>query len=1083
MPYQPDDQHERDKIASDLDRNLLVEAAAGTGKTTCLISRMVSLLRRDKCSIGTLAAVTFTRKAAAELRSRFQLALERAVECSAGDERDRLNDALAHIERCFVGTIHSFCARLLRERPVEAGVDVGFVELDEEFDKQLRRHAWSEHVAALIAGDDPLLPELEQLGLRINATTRRSNSIVSDLDELGLEPAELGPAFIQFAEYPDVDDWPSDAPSLPDLEPARVQLIEYIDHMRSLELPADPGNDELMPKYKLLGRISRQVDLDQPAQLMELLEYFEGSFKIVQKNWPGAKEQALAEKARWLEFADNVAKPLLLTWRQIRYEAVIRILRPAREVYDRLRRERNGLNFQDLLMRSADLLRANAAVRNYFSKRFTHLLVDEFQDTDPIQAEVMLLLTASDCAENNWANCRPRPGSLFVVGDPKQSIYRFRRADILTYAKVRSIIESAGGAVVPLAANFRSRRPVVDWVNSTFSNIFPADNTDHSPADRPLAHGPELQAGDDRARIEKLIAPGSLRTYDAVAEHEADTIARTICQMVRERWLVERSQRELDHGVPAYAQPGDFLLIARAKTRLTIYARKLQQYGVPSLVTGGSLLNQVPELELLQVCVAAADRTDDPIALVAALRSELFGVADTTLYEFRRRGGRFSLYAPMPDGLPDDDAQQLAAAFEQLQTYARWLRRIPASAAVERIAGDLGLVARACAAKQGQANAGSLLKAIELLRRADGPLTIGDLTAAIERLVSQDEKHDGISVRPPATSPARVMNLHQCKGLESPFVFLIDPSRRKSTFDIDMHIDRSTERARGYLAVYGPRRRKYGRRPLLAQPANWDEFAEREQRFLDAEESRLLYVATTRAAERLVVSQRSGDANEKTNPWKELAGDLETVAEMAEPDDVPAAGPAPPVVVDPETWGRAANEIEDRWNRSAAASYNVRAIKATALSDGPKPRGSERGGAEWGEVMHSLLEAAMKNPAANLPALAAASLETVDLPLTLTDVAVDTVRRVLQSEIWRRACRSPRCFTEVPLALPVAVADEPVGAPTIARGVIDLVFREDSGWIIVDYKSERVDARQIPDLVSFYQPQVDAYADAWRTIV
>src|SRR5262245_33267353 len=152
----------------DLGSTMLVEAAAGTGKTTCLVARMIGLLREGKCHIETLAAVTFTRKAAAELRTRFQLALEAAVQNSSGQNHERLVESLRHIERCFIGTIHSFCARLLRERPVEAGVDPGFVELDEIVDGQLRQQAWQEHVAALITTDDPILPELERLGLKVS---------------------------------------------------------------------------------------------------------------------------------------------------------------------------------------------------------------------------------------------------------------------------------------------------------------------------------------------------------------------------------------------------------------------------------------------------------------------------------------------------------------------------------------------------------------------------------------------------------------------------------------------------------------------------------------------------------------------------------------------------------------------------------------------------------------------------------------------------------------------------------------------------------------------------------------------------
>lgn len=1075
----PPDQKYRDRIAAALDCTMLVEAAAGTGKTTCLIARMVGLLREGKCGIESIAAVTFTRKAAAELHTRFQLALERAARESSGNQRERLVDALNHVERCFIGTIHSFCARLLRERPVEAGVDPGFVELDDVLDAQLRQQAWRGHVATLITTDDPILPELESLGLKISASTRRSSSLATLLDELGLEPAELGPAFLRYAEYSDVADWPAQPVPLPDLEPCIQELTDYTEHMRSLSLPGDYGNDKLMPKYDLIGRMAKRLDLNQPAQLMELLEQFEGQASVIQRMWPGKKAQALVELNRWKDFVQQYADPLLLAWREHRYEPVMRAIRPALHVYDRLRRERNGLNFQDLLLLSVALLRDKPEVRRYFRERFTHLLVDEFQDTDPIQAEVMLLLAADDPEETNWQQCRPVPGSLFVVGDPKQSIYRFRRADILTYNKVRSIVENVGGEVIPLTANFRSVKPVVEWVNGCFNNVFPASSDDCSPANRPLDVG-RADGTDQKSTVERLLAPAGVIRNDLIAEHEADMIARTIRRAIDEKWSVPRTEQERQHGIPDHARPGDFLIVARGKVRLTAYARKLQRYGIAHTVTGGQVLNEVPELELLHACLNAVARGDDPVALVAVLRSELFGLADTVLYDFRRLGGRFSYHSEIPSGLPADDAAVLRDAFERLQSYSRWLRRMPAAAAIERIAADLGLIARACAAEEGDAHAGSLLKAIELVRSIDGQLTLGDCVDAVGRLVDQNEPHDGVPVRPPAEVPVRVMNLHQCKGLEAPFVFLVDPSG-ESEHDVSVHIDRSGTEPRGYLPIYGPKRSQWGRPPILAHPPGWDRLAAQEQRFLDAEANRLLYVAATRAGVKLVISQRDGNANQK-NPWRLFEGYLQPDTQFSDPGSVPAKS-SPEVTIDPADWKNEVHAIEERWRAVLQPTYAVQAIKETAIQGGPKPHGAEKGGAEWGEVLHTLLEAAMKQPKADLRGLAVAALESEELPITFVEDAVTTVQRVIASDLWKRARSAQRCLPEVPLVISISALEASSGLPTVLRGVIDLVFLESAGWVIVDYKSERVEESEIPALVTYYKPQIEAYVKAWEKVV
>ena len=210
-------------------------------------------------------------------------------------------------------------------------------------------------------------------------------------------------------------------------------------------------------------------------------------------------------------------------------------------------------------------MRDKPQIRKYFRKRFTHLLVDEFQDTDPIQAEVMLLLTAQRETETDWRKCRPVDGSLFVVGDPKQSIYRFRRADIATYNQVRQIIERSGGQIVALSANFRTIGPLVEWVNGTFDQVFPAEATVHAPAQRPMQIGRTEGSDGELAGLRVLQVPSDCGNKDAIAEYEADLVARTIQAAITEGHSIPRSQKDLERGATPAATAGDFLIITRTK--------------------------------------------------------------------------------------------------------------------------------------------------------------------------------------------------------------------------------------------------------------------------------------------------------------------------------------------------------------------------------------------------------------------------------------------------------------------------------------------------------------------------------------
>ena len=263
----PPDQAQRNIVLNELDKTLLVEAAAGTGKTTSMIGRMVNLLASGKCSIDTLAAVTFTRKAAAELRARFQVELEKAHRNALSPHGKRLSEALSGIERCFIGTIHSFCARMLRERPVEAGVDLAFEEIDEATDQELRQRAWDQYVAGLYAGNSPILAELEALGVEVG---------------------QLQGAFMKFADYPDVEEWPARTLPAPDLGPALGHLAEYVRHIDRLaqSLAEDPGNDGLIPKYRIIPLMFRQLKHRRPHEIVEILSQFT-KVKIVKKKLAG----------------------------------------------------------------------------------------------------------------------------------------------------------------------------------------------------------------------------------------------------------------------------------------------------------------------------------------------------------------------------------------------------------------------------------------------------------------------------------------------------------------------------------------------------------------------------------------------------------------------------------------------------------------------------------------------------------------------------------------------------------------------------------------------------------------------------
>ena len=1032
------DQPARDLIRARLDINLLVEAGAGSGKTECLAQRMAAGVLEGRYQVQQMAAVTFTRKAAAELRARFQLTLERTLP----DERDparrqRAQQALRHLERLFAGTIHAFCAHLLRERPVEAGVAPGFGELDEVAELDQRRWAWRDYLDRQRGQGSPALRELLDAGAR---------------------PVDLDRAFDKVCNYPEVDFPAGDAPR-PDPAQARAALDRFWAALTAL-LPGGGPRETTCSVQKRMREFARRLrvaSLEEPRVVAELVAEWEGEPRVVQKWWPRGK--ADKEKVEALFTAlHRDGLPFLDAWYRYVYRLTLTLLLEGREHAAAARRRAVTLNYNDLLQYAATLLRDNLEVRAALQDKYRWLFVDEFQDTDPIQAEVILLLAGAPSPERDWTRVPLRPGALFVVGDPKQSIYRFRRADIDIYQRVRQRIEATGGKVVTLTACFRSVPALCDWVNTAFGKLFPTEPTAHQPGFA------GLQAARDESGpsfgVRAIEVPDTVSGGDAVAAFDAEVIARFI------RAHVDARRRA----------PGDFLVLTRTRKALPIYTRALEALRLPVEVSGGAAFAQSTAVTGLADLLRALTDPDDGPAVVGVLRGPLFGLSDPELFRHRQAGGGFLVTAP--------DLAEVAGpvgdALRALRRMYEWTRRLPAPAAVERILEATGLLATTTAGSPGGAEAGDLLHAVDRIRQIteEGGTLADAADALIEDLSSAEV--ESVPLEPGRTNAVRVMNLHKAKGLEAPVVFLADPVR--GWIDrIDVRVVRDGLSALGYFELSRPKG-DYGQ-TVLGRPAGWKEHQEQERAYIEAEQRRLLYVAATRARDLLVVS-RPAKAGGRSRPWQMLEPYLAKAPALAVP---PVAVPSAPMLPDLSAGARAAAEAarEARLETLRAPSWQVESVTGTAHRAGPYGHPLQEGktrepdtGMAWGSLIHFLLEHAMRGPQRNRAHLERlATWFAFDKPelRRVIPEALDTVERVMAAGFWQEALAAEERAVEVPFAVRVEAAG---ASPLLLHGVIDLAFKTAEGWTLIDYKTDQL-AVGIDQLAAHYAPQIRAYAAHW----
>jgi ATP-dependent helicase/nuclease subunit A len=810
--------------------------------------------------------------------------------------------------------------------------------------------------------------------------------------------------------------------------------------------PSQPGPNGPDGLQEAMSEAAGLLRLQRDSALIEAVESI-GKAKVTLNRWPS---QSVGREARDLRdaFWSSRGDEAVRAFREYRHFMILEFVRPAGLAAEQDRLRAATLNYEDLLSLTARLLRERPPVREAFARKYRHLLVDEFQDTDPLQVEIMFLLTGQEPGETDWRRLTPRPGSLFVVGDPKQSIYRFRRADIAIYQEVGRRIQATGGAIVPLTTSFRSLPEVADTITSAFRILLPEQGTPQQAAFAPL--NPVRDARDDEGTGVRVIDLDA-KLADEIAADDADRIAAYIA------WALTGHLTIHDRTLDRPARPDDFLILLPTRNRIEVYEAALQAAGLPVQTArarqfGGSSF--VPPLLVLLDAVADPE---NPVPLLGALRGPLLALSDQDLYDWRRSGGRIALYGAPGEG-------PVGQALERLRLYRRWTLEQEPLVALGRVVEDLGLRPWAAGGPAGARELGALEDLLDLVRYAGSSKvqSFGDAVALLKASLEARGEGEGAGFG----AAVRLMNLHQAKGLEAPVVFLANPARGVS-HDPTRHIDRG-ERPKGYFTFRTASRGRGGGR-LVAAPPGWEQVRQLEQQFANAEKTRLLYVAATRAMQLLVLSR-----NESGMGWW---SPLEPLANPAWPLTM-----APAATHQPEALGEVATSVaqdlaRERTTLQAAAVPSYRAETVTS-QPGPLPGHDAPGarGAAWGTAVHRLLALTAQGLPSEFWAAACSRVLEEEGASGTAEELHGVLQRFWASPLGTRVRRSPKVLCEVPFAEMVGGQE----VPTVLHGVIDLLFFEEGGWVLVDYKSDAAAVQGTEELVRHYAPQLSRYAEFWR---
>ncbi|MCX8250249.1 MAG: UvrD-helicase domain-containing protein [Dehalococcoidia bacterium] len=1050
------DQAARHRIVNDLDTTLFVEAGAGTGKTTALVGRVTALLKSG-VPVNNLVVITFTRAAAAELRERVRLNVTAARDEAyiGGAEREKLDTAVREIDFAVIQTIDSFALSMLRERPLEAGLPPVIEPVDE--------------VQAELDFDDAWSRWLDE-----QPDTGEFASAIATAFRLGLE-SPLG-------------DLTDTARQLHN----NYHLVEKHDFKEPGDVPLLAGK-EIVAASRWLPEMARLCRLPEGDKLTASLEAFKTIADRLEQIGPDSEDadwllassntkisQTGGKQTDWDddESGVNACKSIKASLKNLqnqlsveladrRRHAVGDLLGPLKGFvtgYAEKRRNTGRAEFHDMLTWAVALLQDDDA-RRHFQERYTHVLVDEFQDTDPLQVELVRALTDRDGVGS------PSPGALFVVGDPKQSIYRFRHADLPTLNQLRS---EPHVNLTMITQNFRSNTSLVGWVNHIFGHWmdgkgspyqanYVALESDIAPPDAEPLFGVHI-AGEplDEERIE------------TVRRREMADLARVAREVGNGQWTVRDG-----HEMRA-SNFGDLCILFPRRTSLPLLERALEDSDVPYTASGNSLVFVTEDVRDLLSALTAIDDPTDQVAVVATLRSAAYACSDADLWAWAQGRHSFNYLegSPGPDG-------PIARAFNSLRTLHNERLDTSPGALIERFVRERRLRELALAGGRAEERWSRIQFLAETaLRLADaGRPSLRDFVLWARQQAERDVRVPDVASNE-RSDVVRVMTVHAAKGLEFPIVILTGLNSGNQNHTEKAMFDHST----GATSSIGVR---MGSASAPFETGGFDALRDQEKNAGDMENVRLMYVAATRAKDHLVVSTYR-KVNDKTSSAAVFAELSEDVPQMWSPvipvPEPPNAGgsvaePTHKVVMldNPDAWERERDAMIRQMSDSQIVSASSLHDAADPVEDAKKgdeqvesdPWRRGRAASSIGRAVHAVLQDIdLTDPStAELGVLAAKHSRAHDVAGFEKEI-FRLAHATLETPVMQRAGEAlakGRAWRESYVSAPVG------DSGLILEGYVDLVFEDDGSLVIVDYKTDRTTGA-----AKAYELQLGAYVAAVR---
>lgn len=1105
----------RNRIVEEIDKNFFVEAGAGSGKTTMLVNRMVAMVESG-IPIDRICAITFTKAAAGVFYRRFhEILMNRSNPTYKYEDkhqagqlpkptpqgRKNCEDALKKIDLCFMGTIDSFCNRVLGEHPSEAGIPADTEVVSEEDIKAILKQ---EYVKIIGGG----------YGQELSDMARTFSGMHWDPESVFVRGMDVimnnRNASFHYEEYESVD---VDRKFKAEREELLSLLAACRNHADEIQYTGNKDSisawENLSSSYSALSK-TWSLDINGVIKALKKLSglnLIKGSDTRFNLDMRFLNQGSKAIKLTIGDSGELIDQ--LLT---IQYSASMTFLCNAVERIEKTMKETGTLSFYDYLLHLRNMLRDDAAregrLIKYIYKRHSYFLIDEFQDTNPMQAEIFFYLTAQN-PKKNWEECDPRPGSLFIVGDPKQSIYRFRNADVTSFKHVKGLFENGVGETLKLTRNFRSTRELCGFYNSVFTKLLPEDT-------------------DDQSKFEVIPLPdeskdllfGGIYSYPCYEgdkgrdAHPDETDEKQLVKIIKA--LVGNSNyRIVSEGeeTPRTIQYKDFMIITKSKTHLDRYISEFEANDIPVKTEGKVLFETCEALKAVYSIYAAVSDIYDEVALNRALKCALIHQTDEMLVNYKNTGRNISLKPQIENeelSDLDDKLKKVDDALVMLRKISHEANSMSPAALFVRIMDSFRIFEFVSSDHME-----IIYYTLELIRNAEQTgliISHKDGAEFILNLINGGSDEERCLRLKEDQDCVHMANLHKVKGLEAPIVVLASAYNFKK--EATIRVEYTHDGVDGYIFVVKDNESSDFSYPILETREFKDTKQKEEESCVGDENDRLIYVGATRAKNALLVCDSKyvyPNGDRRMSAWGStlLAQNLPNILDELQPNEDSIIENQSSEIA--KTLYDSAEKDSALRNRLFENPTHTTKIPSMSISH-KSDENVEREADELDREVQAKESDARETNAHKVPSLLGTATHKLMEMMVLSGSKItktEAVDRIISDyvfgeyEVFEKDIRNALCEVfdkvkdggypqsngiqqdilgtflkadEVYCEVPFCYSEDGEEGKVIWNGIMDVVYCAQGKWHIVDYKTNADGT----DLDEKYKGQLDAYVRAFK---